>query len=104
VRRACRKDEYHQACGLFFRNLGWSGLDLSMVGDGCPDWLFAQGLFAFMVEVKTPKARNSETDKDGMRDSQLEFHAKWGGRIYVAKSVDDFWKIYRAVEASKREV
>lgn len=86
MRRAARTDANHAAIVAAFRRLGYSVLDLSRVGQGCPDLLVARGGVSILVEVKdgakTPSRR-------ALRRSQIDFVGRWKGRTVVVECVDD---------------
>jgi hypothetical protein len=54
MRRAAKKDGNHNEIADHLRSLGWSVLDLSRVGDDCPDAAVGRPGFMALVEIKMP--------------------------------------------------
>jgi hypothetical protein len=81
MRRAARTDAVHAEIVKALRKVGCQVLDLSRVGEGCPDLLVRRrnGEPA-LIEVKTPRGR--------LTPDQQRFIADWPETI-VARSVDD---------------
>jgi hypothetical protein len=69
--------------------MGASVVVLSQVGRGCPDLLVAKNGVTFLLEVKTPKGRLSETQK--------EFFDTWNGRVYLVRSAEEATELIDAV-------
>lgn len=86
MRRARKVDANHAEVGKAFRKLGASTLDLSGVGDGCPDWLIAVGPVNLLIEVKdgakSPSRRTLTKD-------QVDFHALWPNHVTVIETLAD---------------
>jgi hypothetical protein len=90
MRRAARKDALHSAVGHIFEQNGWSGLDLSGVGDGVPDWLFIRRSFSVLVEVKTPGAFRPGSKT---LERQQEFRARWKAcPVIQVETIEAAWK------------
>lgn len=81
MRRAARKDATHNPIAKAFEKLGCTVLDLSRVGDNCPDMLCSIRGHTVLVEAKTGSR--------GLSEGQREFCRIWRGKVYVARSVDD---------------
>lgn len=84
---ARRTDSNHQAIGNALRRLGFSVLDLSRVGGGCPDYLVHLGQFWALVEVKTEKGK--------LRREQLEFQQTWP--VTVVRTLEDVVRLRERV-------
>lgn len=82
MRRAAKVDVNHSAIVKAFRDLGCSVLDLSRMGQGCPDLLIGKHQRNRLVEVKRDK-------KAKLTDAQLEFFGAWKGHVSVVTSPDD---------------
>lgn len=61
-----------------FRELGYSVLDLSAVGRGCPDLAVAIDGRNYLIEVKYKKG--------ALNDKQKEFMDNWRAIIYVIRT------------------
>lgn len=94
MRRAAKVDDNHREIVKALRQAGCGVLDLSKVGNGCPDLLVHPPAFpacrmAVLMEVKDgnkpPSARK-------LTDAQVKFHAEWKGWIHTVTSVDDALK------------
>lgn len=83
MRRAARKDANHNSIGDHLRSLGWSVLDLSRVGDGCPDMAAGKPGLAVLVEIKD--GSKCASDRQLTKD-QKKFRAGWEGPYIVALS------------------
>lgn len=94
MRRAAKKDANHNAIAEVFRAMGCSVLDLSRVGQGCPDLLVGFPHTAVLVEVKT--------DTGKLLDTQLRFIRDWVGRVEVVRSEDEAIALVQRVRAELR--
>jgi Holliday junction resolvase len=63
------------------RELGYSVLILSQVGNGCPDILVSRNSKNILFEIKTKTGK--------LRKSQKDFLEKWRGEAYVARTTED---------------
>lgn len=81
MRRIAKIDDNHKEIADAFRAHGFSVLSLAALGGGVPDMLCSRGYVSFLVEAKTEKGK--------VLDCQKKFLAKWGGRIFVIRSVDE---------------
>ena len=63
---------------------GFSVLDLSAVGRGCPDLLIGKDGENFLIEIKS--------EKGTLTPAQVEFHKNWQGHCGIVKleSLGDF--------------
>jgi len=61
--------------------IGCSVLDLSRVGQGCPDLLVGRADKCYLLEVKSGKAK--------LNEKQVEFHEDWRGNIAVVRSPEE---------------
>lgn len=89
MRRAAKVDANQPEIVKALRNAGCGVLDLSAVGNGCPDLLVHAPFYPWkhlLLEVKDgskpPSARKLTPD-------QQRFHEKWKGWIHVVTSVDE---------------
>lgn len=89
MRRAAKTDANHAEIVAALRQAGCGVLDLSRVGNGCPDLLVHLPSYPWrqaLVEVKDgskpPSARKLTPDQE-------KFHAEWKGWIHTVKSVDE---------------
>ena len=83
MRRAARVDENHGDVVREFKRLGASVIDLSGVGEGCPDLCVGVAKQTALVEVKaSAKAKFTE--------QQLDFMTYWNGRpVFRVNCVED---------------
>ena len=85
MRRAAKKDRNHNAICDHLTALGYRCLDLSRVGDGCPDVLVIgvdrrTGLRrSWLVEIKMPGER--------LTTHEMRFHQAWSGDVWIVESV-----------------
>ena len=88
MRRAAKVDSTQKEIVKTLRALGYSILDLSRVGQGCPDLLCARNEgWSFMVEVKRDA-------KAKFTPAQIKFKDKWRGRIYRVNSAEEAIKLF----------
>jgi len=64
---------------------GLDYIDLTEVGDDCPDTLFGYKGVNYLAEIKTQKGR--------MRPGQERHHREWPGQTTVIRSPDDLLKL-----------
>jgi hypothetical protein len=90
MRRAAKVDANHAEIVRALRAAGCGVLDLSRVGDGCPDLLVHAPThpacqFGILLEIKDgnkpPSARK-------LTPAQLKFHAAWKGFLFVVENVE----------------
>jgi hypothetical protein len=81
MRRAAKKDASHNPIADCLRNLGWSVLDLSRLGDGAPDMAVSRGGFCCLIECK------SEGGK--LNAEQAAVKDRWQAAYIVAYSPED---------------
>mgnify|MGYP002813895590 CR=1 FL=1 len=86
MRRAAKTDANHAEVVAAFRKLGWSVLDLSRVGQGCPDILCGRPGYSVLVEIKDGAKVPSQRK---LTEDQIDFHAEWRGPLVVVKDVED---------------
>lgn len=94
---ACRKDGNHNEIADIFLGMGCSVLDLSRVGDDCPDMLVGISAFNVLVEVKNTEARGKLTE------GQKRFIRDWNGPAEVCSSVDEAVAIVQKYRARMRQ-
>jgi len=91
MRRAARVDANQAEIMAAFRKLGWLVLDLSGVGQGCPDLLVKDRAGALrLVEVKDGKKPPSARE---FTPPQVKFHAVWP--VTRVMSVDDVLRMVK---------
>lgn len=93
---ACRKDGNHNEIAEVFVGMGCSVLDLSRVGDDCPDMLVGISAFNVLVEVKNNETRGKLTE------GQKRFMRDWNGPTEECRSVDEAIEIVRKYRARMR--
>ena len=84
--RARKVDANHAEIVKTFRQLGCTVLDLSRVGQGCPDVLVGYRGVNLLVEIKDGKKPPS---KRLLTPDENEFFCKWKGQVQVVTSQDD---------------
>ena len=85
---ARKVDKHHAAIVLELRQMGYSVLDLSRVGGGCPDLCIGRMGVTALVELKTP--RGLKTALERRNQAQVEFGAQWNGSpVIVAYTASD---------------
>ena len=86
MRRKARVDSNHQEVVAAFRKFGCSVLDLSRLGDGCPDLCVGYGGISRLVEIKDgskpPSARK-------LTEDQKTFISVDKGGVRIVTSTDD---------------
>ena len=86
MRRAARVDANHADIKAAFLKLGCSVLDLSQLGEGCPDLLIGYGGLSICVEVKDgakpPSARK-------LTAAQRDWHLDWTGGVRIVEDMED---------------
>lgn len=81
--RAKRVDENHGEIVTAFRKLGASVIDLSGVGEGCPDLCVGVNKQNALVEVK-------RSPKEKFTPQQLDFMTYWNGQpVFRVNCVED---------------
>jgi Holliday junction resolvase len=95
VRRAARVDENHGEIVSEFRRLGASVIDLSGVGEGCPDLCIGVAKQNLLVEIKkNAKARFTE--------AQLDFMTYWNGQpVFRVNCIEDAQYIVHMMRGNK---
>lgn len=76
-----RKDANHNELTQVFTGLGCSVLDLSMVGNDCPDILIGLPGRCVLVELKSEKGK--------LTSGQERFAREWNGPIESCRNVDE---------------
>ena len=84
---ARRVDTKHADIIAELRQMGYSVLDLSRVGSGCPDCLVSRNFMTALLEIKTP--RGLKTALKRRNAAQIEFAEEWKGHIIVAYTASD---------------
>jgi hypothetical protein len=87
MRNSHRRDSNHSEILDELRQAGFSVVDLSQVGNSCPDALVARYGFERLIEIKSGKKT--------LTNSQADWHASWRGPwpLVVRKSSDviEYW-------------
>ena len=82
MRRAAKGDLNQRVIVEALRRVGASVIDLSAVGDGCPDLLVGYRGHTWLVEVKSTRGK--------LTPAQKVTHAEWNGfPIAVVKTVEE---------------
>lgn len=81
--RQTKRDANHREIVEHLRSCGFSVLDLSIVGDGCPDLLVGAGGRNCLLEIKDGSAIPS---KRKLKPKEEKFAAEWRGQTAVATS------------------
>ena len=68
------------------RAIGCTVLDLSPVGDGCPDLLAGYHGRNVLLEVKDG---DKSPSRRALTPEQQTFHASWRGQVCIVTSVDE---------------
>lgn len=90
MRRAAKVDANQRVIVDALRRVGASVIDLSAVGDGCPDLLIGYRGQTWLVEVKSTRGK--------LTPAQKVVHAEWHGfPIAVIKTVEEAWLLIGAV-------
>ena len=87
MRRAARVDANQAAIVKALRKAGVSVLDLSMLGDGCPDLLCATTQRQELIEVKRPKSPGRP--QGTLTDDQIAFMQDWPRPVYVVMTIEE---------------
>lgn len=96
MRRAAKVDDNHKEIVSAYRSVGASVLDLSSVGQGCPDLLVGFRGVNYLVEIKDgskPPSRRKLTD------DQVKFFDTWLGQRIVIKSITEALEAIGAIHA-----
>jgi hypothetical protein len=86
MRRAAKVDRNQAEIVRALREAGCGVLDLSKVGNGCPDLLVHAPIYPwrqYLLEVKDGKKPPSERK---LTKAQEKFHSEWKGWVHVVKS------------------
>lgn len=91
MRRAAKVDANHAEIVRTLRSAGCGVLDLSAVGNGCPDLLVHAPTFPacrmpVLLEVKDGKKPPSAR---ALTPAQERFHREWKGWVFVVTSPDE---------------
>ena len=84
--RARRTDDNHKQIVNAFRSLFCTVLDLSRVGQGCPDILIGRHGKNVLVEIKDGNKTASRTK---LTRDECGFHQTWKGRVEIVRNVED---------------
>lgn len=85
-RTQSKRDANHGEISEVFRSLGFTVLDISAVGGGCPDIVVGRRGYNWLIEIKDgskpPSARKRTVD-------ELTFAVHWNGQVKVISSRDE---------------
>ena len=90
MRRNARVDNNHAEIVAEFRKLGVSVLSLANLGRGVPDLLVASSGVSMLVEVKAPKGKENELQK--------EWAENWRGQIFMVRDVEGVLTVVRLLK------
>ena len=85
-RYAARTDANHAIICSAFRALHCTVLDLSSMGEGCPDICVGVGGISMLVEIKDGSKPPS---KRKLNKRQQEWRDTWTGGMRIVESIDD---------------
>ena len=77
--RKNRRDTNQQEIVTGLREAGYVVVDLSRVGDGCPDILVSKDGYTHLIEIKSKNGK--------LRESQKYFMQQWRGSLLVVKTL-----------------
>jgi hypothetical protein len=91
MRRAAKKDARHAEMVADLRKMGFSVIDLSRVGDSCPDLLVGRQRLDLIAEVKTRLTKHKiVSPTQYLTDGQRDLHARWrGSPIFAAFTAEE---------------
>lgn len=69
------------------RAVGCLILDLTAVGNGCPDLLVARHDTLYLLEIKNPGTKGK------LNARQQKWHDEWKGQVAIASTVDEAFAI-----------
>lgn len=92
MRRAARVDANHSEVIDAFRAFGFSVVDTSRLGEGCPDCFVSRSGLTATVEIKDGKKPPSARK---LTKPEQEFKDTWRGKYFIVLSVDDVETIGR---------
>jgi hypothetical protein len=87
MRRAAKVDSNHAEIVKTLRQVGCTVLDLSRVGQGCPDTLVAYGNRNVLMEIKREKRKGQS--EGTLTPDQEEFFQMWRGPACVVHSPEE---------------
>lgn len=87
MRRAARTDDNHSEIVDALRDAGCWVLDLSAVGNGCPDLLVHGPVHAWHFVMLEIKDGSKSPSRRKLTPDQIAFHAGCRGPVVVVKSV-----------------
>lgn len=95
-RRAARIDDNQPDIVAALRAVGASVQSLAALGQGVPDLLvYFRGLY--LLEIKNPLQSRSDQQ---LTSDEADWHAAWGGPVYVVRTIDEALMVIGAVEAA----
>lgn len=89
MRRAARTDANHSEIVDALRDAGCWVLDLSAVGDGCPDLLVHGPTFNWHFVLLEIKDGSKSPSRRKLTPDQVEFHAGCRGPVVIVKNVTE---------------
>ncbi|MCL1888902.1 MAG: hypothetical protein FWF99_00155 [Desulfovibrionaceae bacterium] len=101
MRRAAKTDANQAEIIQALRRVGAEVLDLSRVGQGCPDLLVGFRGRNYLLEVKRPKAKGQRAGT--LTPDQERFFSEWRGQVAIVRTVDDAPKAVGAVREQRPE-
>lgn len=79
--RARKVDTTQPAIVRALRDCGWTVLDLSAVGHGCPDICVGAAGVNVFLELKSARGH--------LTPPQVEWHDEWRGQVAIARDMDE---------------
>lgn len=86
MRRAAKTDANHQEIVRGLRATGCTVLDLSGVGQGCPDIMVGRAGINWLFEIKDGKKPPSARK---LTEAEQAFFQTWRGNVQIVNSLDE---------------
>ncbi len=83
--RAAKKDDNHAEIAKFFKDNGWSVLDISQLKN-CADIIIGRGLQTVIIEIKDGKKPPSQRK---LTAGEFKFSKEWCGEYREVHSIND---------------
>lgn len=93
MRKRGRIDGNQVAIVRALRQMGYSVLSISDIGNGAPDLVIGAAGKNYLVELKD---WTQPVSKRKLTLDEKAFHLGWQGQISVAETIEDIWEIMEA--------
>lgn len=87
MRRAARTDANHAEIVAALRSAGCWVMDLSAVGNGCPDLLVHGPVFPWSLALLEIKDGSKPPSRRALTPEQIKFHAGCNAPLFVVNNV-----------------